>query len=164
VIVLQSVVLLALALVVQAGIGRLWPGAHRYIDLFLVPVVFYGTAVKPRASMLSGCAGGLLKDTWFHVGTFGLGGFKLTLLGWLLAIVAGRLDLTRNAGRFLSGVAIAVSDEVLDLFLRWLLDQQPQMLPLPTLVAKALITGLLASVVGSMLDRVAEMRRVKRFV
>ena len=161
---LQSVVLLALALVVQAGIGRLWPGAHRYIDLFLIPVVFYGTAVKPRASMLSGCAGGLLKDTWFHVGTFGLGGFKLTLLGWLLATVAGRLDLTRNAGRFVSGAAVALSDDVLDMILRLLLDQQPQMLPLSALAGKALITGLLASVVGGMLDRVARIRRVKRFV
>jgi hypothetical protein len=159
---LISVVLLFLALVLQAALGRLWPSAHVWVDLFLVPVVLQGTVGRQQAAMLVGCAGGLLKDTWFRVGTFGIGGFKLTLLGWLLAGVATRLDLGRAVGRLASGAALSLSDDLLDLTLRWLLDQQPRPAPPVALAGKALLTGLLAAAAGRILERVGDLRRERR--
>ena len=69
-----SVLSLIVALALQAGLGRVWPGAHRYVDLFLVPVVWAGVAGTQRSAMFVGCAGGLFQDAWFQVGTFGHSG------------------------------------------------------------------------------------------
>jgi hypothetical protein len=104
--------------------------------------------------MLVGCVAGLLHDTWFQVGAFGLSGFKRTLLGWALGATASRLDLNQAAGRIFAGAAAAVADGLLDFMLKSLLDQTPELRDPSELLVRAASTGLLAALAGRILDHV----------
>ncbi len=161
---LRALVVLATALVLQAGLGHLWPASHRFIDVLLVPVGVYGVRGTQRSAMLMGCATGLLRDTWFQAGAFGLNGFKRTLLGWAIGSLATRVDLNRGGGRLAAGVLVSVGDDLLDLILRRLLDQPTQFPHVWELLVKAGVTGLLVALAGSILDRVTTTRPARRIV
>jgi len=150
---LPAFLTLLLALGLQVALGRIWPEAHRYVDLLLVPVALCGTSGTQRSAMFVGCASGLLYDTWLQVGTFGISGFKRTLLGWVLGSLASRLDLGHGGGRFLAGALLALCDKLLDPGLLRLLDQPPRVHEIGALLLQALTTGLLTAAVGSMVDR-----------
>lgn len=113
---------LALALAFQVALGRLWPASHRYLDVMLVPVVWYGIAGSQRSAMFIGCAAGLLQGAWFGSATFGMNGFKKTLIGWGLGGLGSRFDLNATGGRLLAGFTASIVDSLLELGLRWLLD------------------------------------------
>lgn len=149
---LRALLVLGVALVLQAGLGRLFPGSHRYVDVLLVPVALYGVSSSQRGAMFMGCAAGLLSDTWFHAGPFGLNGFKRTLLAWMIGAVSGRLDLNQPGGRLAVGGAVALGDDLLDFGLRTLFDADPRLPGLVGLLVKALSTALLVAATGSILD------------
>lgn len=159
---LVSVVMLVAALVVQAGLGRVWVDAHRVVDIMLLPLVICGVARSQRAAMLVGCVGGLLQDAWFQADVFGLNGFKKTLLGWILGGLGSRLDLNQGAGRLAAGVGVALGDGLLDIALRRLLDQDWAWPGLAQWLVPATMTGLLAVVVGRMMERQGGSRTARR--
>jgi rod shape-determining protein MreD len=123
--------------------GLLGPRVHAYVDVMLVPVLYYGIVGSQRSAMFVGCAAGLLQDAWFQVGVFGLNGFKKTLLGWMVGGLGTRLDFNNAAARLVLGVGASLTDSTMDLVLRRLLDRQHAVLGLTETVGKALITGLL---------------------
>jgi cell shape-determining protein MreD len=161
---LRALVILAAALVLQAALGRLFPGIHRYVDVLLAPVAIYGAASSQRAAMGMGCASGLLSDTWFHGGPFGLHGFKRTLLGWAAGAVATRVDLSQRAGRFVTGVLVSLGDHLLDFFVRGLLDARPGVPTLAELALRAVTTGLLAAAGGALLHAQRRDERLRVIV
>ncbi len=161
---LRGLIVLALALVLQAGLGHLWPASHRFVDVLLVPVGLYGVCGSQRSAMLMGCGAGLLRDTWFQVGAFGINGFKRTLLGWAFGSLSTRVDLNRGGGRLVAGALVSVGDDLLDLILRRLLDQPTQFPHAWELLVKASVTGLLVALAGSILDRVTTGRPPRRVV
>jgi cell shape-determining protein MreD len=159
---LRAALALAVALAIQAGLGRFWPQGHRYVDAMLVPVVWYGIAGSQRSAMWIGCAAGLLQDAWLGAGTFGINGFKKTLLGFTLGGLGSRFDLNQQAGRFAAGAVTSLADSIMDPVLRRLLDQR-QAWPAPQgVVIKALITGLLAAGAFGIIDSVRRRRRLRR--
>lgn len=159
---LRAALALGIALAAQAGLGRFWPDAHRYLDVMVVPVVWYGIAHSQRRAMLVGCAAGLLQDAWFQVGTFGLNGFKKTLLGWLLGGMGSWIDLNQPAGRLLAGTLVSLGDSLLELLLRRLLDQQPPLPAVLELLTPALAAGLLVVLSGYMVERMNGGRAVRQ--
>ena len=160
---LRAAVTLLFALLVQAGIGRIWPQAHSWVDVLLVPVALQATGGTQRSAMLTGCISGLLDDTWFQVGPFGLGGFRRTLLGWLISGVAGWIDLNNPAGRLLTGASLALGDGLVDLLLRGLLDQHVRAPGIGAMLTQAAVTGVLTVAVGSLLDRFSGEPTPRRF-
>jgi cell shape-determining protein MreD len=148
---LRALLVLAVALSFQVALGRLVSSGHRYVDVLLVPVVLYGVASSQRSAMLMGCAAGLLSDTWFFGGPFGMTGFKWTALGWALGALAGWIDLNRPSGRVATGVALVAGDALLDVLLRGLIEAGPRAPGAIELPVKALCTGLLAAAAGSIL-------------
>jgi cell shape-determining protein MreD len=161
---LRALLVLATALVLQAALGRLFPGIQRYVDVLLVPVGMYGVASSQRSAMAMGCAAGLLSDTWFHGGPFGLNAFKRTLLGWAVGVAATRLDLNTPAGRLVTGARVSLGDDVLDLVLRVLLEAHPSFPGAVGLLVKAAVTGLLVAVGGGMLEWSRRAVRARRVV
>ena len=125
---LTVIAVLAVGLALQTGLGRVWPDASRYVDVMMVPVVWYGIAGSQRSGMLVGCAAGLLQDAWFQAGAFGINGFKKTLIGWVLGGLGSRFDLNSTPSRFVFGAVATLSDSLLDLGLRQLLDQSQRAL------------------------------------
>lgn len=138
-----SLVVLAVCLAARAVAGRLVPEAGAYVDIMLVPVVWYAIAVSQRSGMLVGCAAGLLEDAWFQTGAFGASGFRKTIVGWALGGLGSRFDLNQKPGRFLFGATGSLADSLIDVGLRQLLDHSAAT-PRPLQIAlKALGTGLL---------------------
>ena len=138
-----AVAVLALCLAARAVAGRVIPEAGGYVDIMLVPVVWYAIAVSQRSGMLVGCAAGLLEDAWFQTGAFGASGFKKTIVGWALGGLGSRFDLNQKPGRFLFGATGSLADSLIDVGLRQLLDQSAAT-PRPLQIGiKALGTGVL---------------------
>lgn len=134
---------LAVCLAIETGVGRVWPDAPRYVDVMMVPVVWYAIAGSQRSGMVVGCASGLVQDAWFQAGAFGISGFKKTVVGWILGGLGSRFDLNATPSRFAFGAMAILADSVLDLGLRRLLDQSG-VAPHPLDVGiKAITTGLL---------------------
>jgi len=159
---LAACLALALSLAVQTVLGRLWPSSYRYLDVMLIPLVWYGIVGSQRSAMLFGCAAGLFQDGWFQVGVFGLNGFKKTCLGWLLGGLGARFDLNGVAGRFLGGCSLSLLDTAMDFFLRRLMDQRIADLRWWEIGVRALVAGVLVLLVFSLLERMQEGRRNRR--
>ena len=158
---LRTLLALALALSAQAALGLLWPQSHRFVDLMLLPVVWYGIAGSQRKGMLVGCAAGLLQDSWFQLGVFGLNGFKKTLLGWILGGLGSRFDLNRQGGRVIFGALASLADSLMDLGLRRLLDQQLAGPSATDIGIKAVVTGLLVAAAFDVMERARRRRQLR---
>ena len=150
---LRALLGLLAALGLQVAVARIWPDTSRFVSLLLVVVVTYGVSGSQRSAMFVGCLAGLLNDAWLQAGAFGISGFKWTLLGLVLGSVNARLDLGHTPGRFCAGVALVLGDGLLNLVLARLLDQMTQPRSLGILLLQASLTGLLAAIIGSMVDR-----------
>jgi rod shape-determining protein MreD len=160
---LRIVIGLAVALGLQAALGLVWPASHRFVDLMLVPVVWFGIVGSQRSGMLVGCAAGLLQDAWFQLGVFGLNGFKKTLIGWILGGLGSRFDVNRQGGRMLFGVLASLADSLLDIGLRELLDRPLPAIRLLDIAIQAAVTGLLVACVFAVTDRLGS-RRNRRYL
>lgn len=151
----RALVGLLVVLAAQAALGRLWPAGHRFVDFHLLPVIWYGVHGTQRQAMLVGCASGLIQDAWFQAGAFGLSGLRKTLLGWGLGGIGSRFDLHGAPGRFAAASTVALVDGGLGFLVdQWLDQATPAPSPLE-LLAKTLLTGLLAVTAFPIVDRVA---------
>ncbi|NIM02487.1 MAG: hypothetical protein GTN89_17050 [Acidobacteria bacterium] len=159
---LNFLLAVAAALFLQTMLGKLSGGFARYVDLTLLPVVWYGIHGTQRSAMLVGFSVGLAHDAWFRLATFGITGFKRTFLGWALGGLGGRFDLNRFAGRFLVAFAFTLAEGILDNGLRRLmdLDQGPGW---AEMLIRAVTTGGLALVVFGAIDRFRGRRERGRF-
>ena len=155
--------MLCTVLALQAILGRIKPEAHTYVDLMLVPVVWYGIARSQRSTMLVGCVAGLLQDAWFQIGVFGLNGFKKTLLGWALAGVGVRFNMNSGPGRVAAGAVLALADSVLDMVLRTLLDLEAAVPGVLQVLIRAVVTGLLVGGAFAIIERVRGPRIAGRW-
>jgi hypothetical protein len=159
---LNFLLAVAAAIFFQAALGNLSGGFDRYVDLTILPVVWYGIRGTQRSAMLVGCTVGLIHDAWFRLAVFGISGFKRTLLGWALAGVGGRFELNYFAGRFAVGFALTLADGILDAGLRRMLDLA-QGAGWFEMLARAACTGASAVVVFGLIDRFRGARQRGRF-
>jgi len=150
---LRSLLAVAAALGIEALIGRISPGALGYLDLMLVVVAYFAIRRSQRSAMLVGCAGGLLHDAWFQAGVFGMGGFKKTLVAWVVGGLASRLDLNHAPGRVTVGVVLSISDQFLEVGLYRLMDLATAPLDPVRIISRAAVTGVLVAVVFAIVDR-----------
>lgn len=156
---LSAILAVALALALEAGLGRLWPSSGRWIDPMMLPVVWFAIGGSQRSGMLVGCAAGLLEDAWFRVGAFGLDGFKKTCVGYLLGGLGSRFDLNQPFGRATAGVAAVLIDSVVNFGLLSLLDQRPAAPPVLDLLVPAGLTGGSMLLIGGVVDRFDRRRQ-----
>lgn len=152
--VLRALAALLGCLGLQAGLGQLAPGAHRWVDLMMVPVVWYAISRSQRAGMLVGCAAGLIEDAWTSAGTLGLGGFRKTLVGWMLGGVASRVDLNHGAGRLMAGILCELADGLLAWGFRAALPLEPSPRSGWMLLVRSLLTAVAIVAAFSTTDRV----------
>ena len=151
--VLRALLVLFAALALQVALSRLWTESHRFVNVLILPVVWYGVCGSPRSAMLVGCLAGLLHDSWFEF-PLGVYGFKWTLIGWSFAVIAQRFDLDHPPGWFVAGALAWAADSLIDPVLRRLLDLDPLLRPARDLIVHAVVTGLLAAAAGSIVERV----------
>lgn len=155
---IRVLIALVLSLVGQTLLSRLLPGAAAFVDLTLLPLVWWGIAGGQRSAMFVGCASGLIHDAWFRLTVFGMGGFKRTLIGWVLGGLGSRFDLNHGPGRFAVTALVAIADGLLDIGLRAMLDLR-QSAPTLEMIARSLCTALAAVLIFAVVDRFRERDR-----
>ena len=159
---LNFLLALSTAVFLQAALGKLSGGFDRYVDLTLLPVVWYGIHGTQRSAMLVGFSVGLIHDAWFRIAVFGITGFKRTALGWALGGLGGRFDLNRFAGRFVVGFVFSLAEGILDVGLRRLMDLAQGSGWIEMLI-RAASTGVLAVIVFGRIERFRGRRDRGRF-
>lgn len=150
---LRPILFLLTCLVLQAGLERFLPASIGYVDMMVLPVVWYALERSQRSAMLVGCAGGLLQDAWFQVGIFGLNGFTKTFLGWILGSLAVRFDLGAWSNRFIVGFLFSAAKNPLELGLRRLMDQVTVAPSITAWLVEAAVSGLLVVITFAILKR-----------
>jgi len=154
-------VFLGASLAVQAGLGSVWPTVHGYLDLMSLPVIL-ASLRSQRAGMLTGCAAGLMQDAWFQIGSFGLNGFKKTLLGWTLGGVASRFELNHFVGRVAVGFSFSLLDSALGLGLHSMLDRETPGSGVGVTLLRALCLGAATALVFGWMDQYHRYRELRR--
>lgn len=155
---LRPVLLLGACLLLQTGLERFVPASIGYVDVMVVPVVYYGITRSQRSAMLVGCAAGLSQDAWFHAGIFGLNGFLKTFLGWILGALSARFDLNSRANRFLVAFLFSMVNNPLELGLRRLMDQVTVAPGIWAWLIESVVSGLLVLLAFAILDRIGRDR------
>jgi rod shape-determining protein MreD len=97
---LQLIVAVTLALVAQSLLGRGAIGAHLYVDLPLVAVVYVALARGRVAGLLAGTVAGLAQDATTG-GVLGVGGMAKSLAGFLSGLVGTQFIVTQTVPRLL---------------------------------------------------------------
>jgi rod shape-determining protein MreD len=161
--VIRGAALLVALLALQSGLNRIWPAAPRFVDLLLLPPVWYAIARSQRSAMIVGCAGGLLADGWFRADAFGLNGFKKTLIGWLVGALGTRFELNGAPARLLAGIAAALIDSALEVVLRRLLDLHSSEADVGGALVRAAVTGILVIWGFALSERVRRSRFASRW-
>lgn len=156
---LRGLLVIGAMLALHTAVGRIWPGIHRYLDLMIVPVVWYGIRTSQRQATVGGCVTGLMHDTWFELHAFGIGGFKRTLLGWMLGGIGTRFDLNQTGGRFLAGGLMSIADGLIDYPLRGMLEVEHAGFEPGVLLLRALLTAVVVVLSFSAIDLVGSRRR-----
>lgn len=149
----RALLFLGICLGLQAGLARLLPASARYVDMMVLPVVWYAVRGSQRSALLAGCAGGLMQDGWFEAGVFGMTGFSKTFLGWLVGGLASRVDLNGFGLRFSVGAVFTLAQSVLEIGLRRLLDQTTWTPQLWEWILKAAVTGAIVAIGFPLVDR-----------
>ena len=153
------IVVLTLCLGGQTALGSLWSEASRFVDLMMVPVVWYAISGSQRSGMLVGCSAGLLQDAWFQTGAFGISGFKKTLVGWVLGGLGSRFDLNNPLSRFVFGVLASLADGLLGAGLRRMLDTAGGAFRLGDLIIRSIVTGVLVVMAYGLTEWIGQRRR-----
>jgi rod shape-determining protein MreD len=98
------------------------PGVARRCDLFTILVVYYGLTRPQPGAMLMGTGVGLVQDSL--IGTIlGIGGFKKTLIAYLIGTLGSLFMLNQAIPRFGILVAATLVDPVAELGLSLALGQ-----------------------------------------
>jgi rod shape-determining protein MreD len=108
---LDIVIALLAAFVVQTVFSRYLPFLNGYLDLFVVVAAAFGLARGRMAGLLSGASAGLLQDT-FSGGLLGFNGISKTTVGYLSGI-AGRHLIIRGWSTRILFFAIATLVDLL---------------------------------------------------
>ena len=135
---------------VGVSVSPLFP---RFLDPFLLVVVWYSLRTGPVAAELIGTATGLLQDG-LSGGLFGLHAFADTVVGYGVALAAGRVVVGQQAARVLVfAVAAALQQLVLLGLLRTMVGTYAPLPSVGAVIGKVITTALLGAALISMESR-----------
>jgi rod shape-determining protein MreD len=155
-VVLASVLALLLAYTVQAGAAWGLPRHARYLDAFLVVLVYSALAGGETRAMVTGAAAGWVQDVAFGGRVMGLAGLSKVLVGFVVGTAAGRFQLGDPLTRFLVLALATGLDSLLVLGLARAFGVPVFGLDGPGHLARCLVTaalGLVAIQAGEHLGR-----------
>jgi rod shape-determining protein MreD len=161
-IVLWALLGIGISLAFQLALGRVAPGATRYVDLLMLPLATYALRTSQRSSMTVGCVSGLLQDYWMEPRLLGINGLVKTALGWALGGIGSRFDLNNSWGRFAAGASLNLLDEGLQAALRRLFGEAVAPVHPWTLLIRALAGGLLTAGILAIVSKVGSARSAAR--
>ncbi len=120
---LKIALCVALAVVLQASLRKLWPPLV-YADLPLVVVVYFALRRDAVVAVITGTAAGLATDV-LSSGLLGAHGFSKTLTAYLIAAIITRIMLDNPLLRIPVIAGAAAFDTLVNVLMHRLLGQPP---------------------------------------
>jgi len=141
------------AVLVQTALGYLFPGPGRFLDPFLLVVVYCALSGGETHGMLAGVAAGWVQDTLFGGRVLGIAALSKLLLGFALGLAGGRFLISSTSARALAVFLATLADGLL---VPWLasvftLDVLPQG-PL-ALLGRAALNALVGGALYALVER-----------
>ncbi len=149
--VLGELVLIGVAsLVQQVLLAEFLPSVHRYVDLYLIVVVYISVRRSQEHALLMGAAAGLLQDV-FNQTLFGIHGFSKCLIAFVISGLGSHFMLNQPLPKF-GALALGTLAEFC---IAWaLLSMLGQKIPDPViLLQRSLANGAAGLLLFLVLDR-----------
>jgi rod shape-determining protein MreD len=141
------------ALLVETGLGYLVTEPGRYLDPFLLVVVYCALTRGEAHGMLAGMAAGWVQDVHFGGQVLGLSALSKLLVGFAVGAASSHLMITSTSARALVLLLATAADALL---VQWLasvfaIDASP-MSPV-TLASRASLTAVVGGALFALIDR-----------
>lgn len=158
--VVWTAVALAGAVLVETALAQLVRTPGRYLDPFLLVVVYCALVRGETHGMLAGAAAGWAQDVMFGGRVLGLAPLSKLLVGFAVGLFAGRFLIATAAARALVVLVAVVTDALL---VQWLASVfSVALVPLPTLalLGRATLSALVGGLLFALVDRRLERSRL----
>lgn len=150
---LWTAVALAGAVLVETALSHLVSSPGRYLDPFLLVVLYCALRFGETHGMLAGAAAGWLQDILFGGRVLGLGALSKLLVGFAVGVAAGRFLIATTAARALVVLLAAAVDALIVEWLASVFALDARSLPPLALAARATLTALAGAVLFALVDR-----------
>jgi rod shape-determining protein MreD len=141
------------AILVETALGYLVPAPGRYLDPFLLVVVYCALAGNEVSGLLAGSAAGWVQDVLFGGRVLGLSALSKLLVGYAVGLVAGRFLIATTAARALVVLLATVADALLVQWLASVFSVEAAGLSPVTLASRATLTALAGGLLFALVDR-----------
>jgi rod shape-determining protein MreD len=148
------------AVLVETALGYLLPGPGRYIDPFLLVVVYCALVGGETFGMVSGAAAGWLQDALFGGRVLGISALAKLLIGFAVGVAGARFLISGSAARALAVLLATLAEGVL---VPWLasvftLELAPQ--SVLTLLARGVLNAVAGGALFALVDRRVQRERL----
>jgi rod shape-determining protein MreD len=157
---LWTAVALAGAVLVETALAHLVKAPGRYLDPFLLVVVYCALVRGETHGMLAGAAAGWVQDVMFGGRVLGLAALSKLVVGFAVGLVAGRFLIATAAARALVVLAAVLVDVLLVQWLASVFSVALVSLPLLALAGRATLSALAGGVLFALVDRRLERSRL----
>jgi rod shape-determining protein MreD len=144
---------LAGAVLVETGLSHLVTAPGRYLDPFLLVVVYCALVFGETHGMLAGAAAGWLQDALFGGRVLGISGLSKLLVGYAVGIAAGRFLIATTAARALVVLIASVADALLLQWLASVFSLEALLLPPLALATRATLSALVGGLLFALVDQ-----------
>jgi rod shape-determining protein MreD len=148
-----TAVALAGAVLVQTSLGHLVAMPGRFLDPFLLVVVYCALVFGEVHGMLAGAAAGWTQDVLFGGRVLGLSALSKLLVGAATGLAGGRFLITGTAARALTVLLAAVADALLVEWLASVFSIEARPLGLLGILLRATVSALVGGLLFALVDR-----------
>jgi rod shape-determining protein MreD len=141
------------AVLVETALGYLVPAPGRYLDPFLLVVVYCALAGNEVNGMLAGSAAGWVQDALFGGRVLGLSALSKLLVGYAVGLGAGRFLIATTAARALVVLLATVADALLVQWLASVFSVEAAGLSPLALASRATLNALAGGLLFALVDR-----------
>jgi rod shape-determining protein MreD len=141
------------AFLVETALGYLVPAPGRYLDPFLLVVVYCALVGGEVHGMLAGAAAGWVQDVLFGGRVLGLSALAKLVVGFVVGLAAGRFLVVSTSARALVLLLATVADVLLVQWLASVFALDVGTLGPLTLVSRSTTNALLGGLLFALVDR-----------
>jgi len=141
------------AVLVETALGYLVPAPGRYLDPFLLVVVYCALSGNEVNGMLAGAAAGWVQDVLFGGRVLGLSALAKLLVGYAVGLGAGRFLIATTAARSLVVLLATVADALLVTWLASVFSVEAAGLSPVGLASRATLNALAGGLLFALVDR-----------
>ncbi len=150
---LWTALALAGAVLVETALAYLVSSPGRYLDPFLLVVVYCALRFGETHGMLAGAAAGWVQDVMFGGPVLGLSALSKLVVGFSVGLAAGRFLIGTTAARALVVLLAAAADALLVEWLASVFSVDARGLPVLALAARATLSALVGGLLYALVDR-----------